>query len=539
MENNSNQTTIASLTHAQEKTTHISSKEKQKYLQEVYGLKLSSQQTNLIELNEDGQHDLTFADLVDEDIVHKQNSSPIPKATNTKDNDSDISLLIADISKKTFECPEEILEFMQSSCNCTKGHIYSIALSDQENSSDSSIEYYRVLCQEVNCTFFICLQFDPKTKSCLVKEEMKISHNHKLQSSNSNSLLNDNLPIKLEGTTQPNALKIDQSELSKLKKHQTLVECAPFKKRIFSHASSALPNLCQPGSSSGTPTQVLMYSSIEGSSFDQNLAVNPCLIPESSSIISPPKGTNYFPQSTTPSEPIDLILKKRVKEIKETFKQIHDSQKASCAEEVLQLLRKRAKDFPIKQMDSFNSLSGSSTPNLGGIYPIGQFSGVQNSTCGTTSDCEDGLFDTSLDFPSFSISERKRKQVGTYRCRICRREGHNSRSCDASKQSQAKNSFLNQGQQMMGSGITEDCAQLLHHSSIDTDDSAANSVSVVVGDRSSSATSMSMGLPTSSLMINESLAYDDEIIRDSLLLHQNNLIDNEMIIVNVGGKKQN
>jgi hypothetical protein len=129
----------------------------------------------------------------------------------------------------------------------------------------------------------------------------------------------------------------------------------------------------------------------------------------------PPNKQVIEPAIVTSPDSVEGLLKRRVKEIKEAFKQIDDRQKVRCAEEVLQLLRTRAREFPVA-----SAVRGDD----GGTLLMGN-AGSSSLVMAT------GSGSTDLDtFPSFVISERKRKSVGTYRCRICRKEGHNSRSCD-------------------------------------------------------------------------------------------------------------
>lgn len=422
------------------------------------------------------------------------------KCSETNDSEKKVAELRLDSSKQssiscqssneTFNSLDALLDYLQNKCDQSKGYEYAAELNGTSHPSkrNAARSSYRISCKNnATCPFVIQVCFDIGTKKY--------------------QIINDS-----------NALWIHKHEEIK-PTTEKLVKSEPFRKRISStqHPFSAI--------GSGAPTQVLMYSSVVDSALYPNIlcpGIDESDIADHShsSLESPPSlshlssysggggdaaGNNSF------DEAINISLKKRVKEIKQTFKRIHDSKKVACAEEVLRLLRTRCREFPAFPDDSKGtSGAGSYATNDSRILGI---KGEPNS------DDEDGNFE----LPSFTISERKRKQVGTYRCRICRKEGHNSRSCEVAR-GPLQSLILNSDRLTERTNGTSKKGSLI---SPDFD-----SVSVVVGNSTTPASTVSVGGQSNEMILGDSLSFDNELLHDPLLLRQSHSIDSEMIYVN-------
>ena len=382
------------------------------------------------------------------------------------------------------------MEFFQFSCMQTKGNSYLAKPADA--GTEASDSCYQVFCQHAKCPFFLEISYNPGTKSCGLKDEFNLTHEHPAPSQK-----------------QPESSRIVKSASSD-----------PFVVRngILHPVSSSSIKYQNASLPTGTPTQVLMYSSVEGTHFDFN---------------SPESSLSSTPNISNSTEPVEFLFKKRVKEIKDTFKQIHDAHKLSSAEEVLQLLRRKSREYPA----SSSSFSSSSIPTSA--------VGKSINYIGNASDTEETVLENAVEFPSFTISERKRKQVGTYRCRICRREGHNSRSCDASLSSLKQLSSPMQDPSHHVIITTGEISPELTIKGRTRPSNSLNSshvVSVVVGDELQHGDPHNLSIssvPDASLLLSDSMSFaDDDIIRESLIMRQSQSRESDLIIVNVGGEQK-
>lgn len=211
---------------------------------------------------------------------------------------------------------------------------------------------------------------------------------------------------------------------------------------------------------------------------------------------------------------IELMLKKRVKEIKETFKRIDDRLKLKCADEVLQLLRSRCKDqHNPNNSSAFESLlvGESNASALDNCSPM-----ALASTNASEADLHSSSMNSALDFPSFSIAERKRKTVGTYKCRICRKEGHNSRSCDALQQQHTEqNNAQRQSAAMALQQEEENELMLVPEVLLLQQQSQRSKKIALQADRQQER--QLGGMPAAGTLINQTLAIDEDMIREALL----------------------
>ena len=227
------------------------------------------------------------------------------------------------------------------------------------------------------------------------------------------------------------------------------------------------------------------------------------------------QGTDHTTNNNTDlASSIELMLKKRVKEIKETFKRIDDRLKLKCADEVLQLLRSRCKDqHNPNNSSAFDSLLvGESTASaLENCSPM-----ALASTNASEADLHPSSMNSALDFPSFSIAERKRKTVGTYKCRICRKEGHNSRSCDALQQQHTEQNNAQRQSAAMTLQQDEDNELMLVPEVLLLQQQPQRSKKIALqGDRQQER--QLGGMPAAGTLINQTLAIDEDMIREALL----------------------
>jgi hypothetical protein len=214
--------------------------------------------------------------------------------------------------------------------------------------------------------------------------------------------------------------------------------------------------------------------------------------------------------SSDQASSIEIILKKRVKEIKETFKRIDNRLKLQCADEVLALLRTRCKEH-------FNNSSTFDTLLVGGSGDSPAAGSPLNDSPSLGSGIE--IHSNALDLPSFSITERKRKTVGTYKCRICRKEGHNSRSCDALQQSEKV-----PGLNCQMSPLVNSVAGTVQQQQQEQQESELIMVPEVLLMQQQSQRNKKMalqdslsGMPAAGTLINQTLAIDEDMIREALL----------------------
>jgi hypothetical protein len=212
------------------------------------------------------------------------------------------------------------------------------------------------------------------------------------------------------------------------------------------------------------------------------------------------------------------MLKKRVKEIKETFKRIDDRLKLRCADEVLALLRTRCKEH-VNNSSTFDSLL------IGGAVDSATGSPLNDSpSMGSGTE----MHSSALDLPSFSIAERKRKTVGTYKCRICRKEGHNSRSCDALQNPDKLSTISDQKSPITkvatGTMQQQEESELMMVPEVlllQQQQQPQRNKKIALQDSLS-------GMPAAGTLINQTLAIDEDMIREALLRpHEAGLRANE------------
>lgn len=156
------------------------------------------------------------------------------------------------------------------------------------------------------------------------------------------------------------------------------------------------------------------------------------------------KNSKGFGRETSEAATPEIQLKRKVKEIKNVFKLINDDEKLKIAEEVLHLVKSRVprKNPPQRRgeqaLETSQHAVGASLAAANTARGFGRsFDGdlhhdLGNNTLNAANQYAFGRSGASLSgMPSLVLSERKRKSIGTYKCRLCKKEGHNSRSCDA------------------------------------------------------------------------------------------------------------